>query len=302
MADYGKNIEFGDFPDEMPPSFPPTSAPNLANLPEKTLLQDSLKTDDFDPQNENDENNSQHRDINRLIENAEYPAQSRLKSIFSNIFEFAVIVAVALFAAAILKTYLIQPFEIPSSSMANTLLPGDHILVNKLADSEDELHRGDIVVFRDPGNWLADVKLPEKTGFQKALTTVGEAIGLIPQNAGTHLVKRLIGKPGDKIVCCTSKGNLKINGAEVKEPYLIDGATASNIPFEVTVPPGHLWMLGDNRPGSKDSRYHQEVTGFGFVPIKNVEGRAWLRIYPFNRFAQLKSHPEAFANVPEPKN
>ncbi|WP_353066398.1 signal peptidase I [Arcanobacterium hippocoleae] len=244
-------------------------------------------------------------DFTRLQENAKYPQQSKLKIFLSNVFEFFVIIVVALVIALVLKTFIVQPFEIPSSSMANTLVPGDRIVVNKLADTEDELKRGDIVVFVDPGDWLAGVSKPELNGLQEILHRAGETIGLLPQNAGTHLVKRLIGKPGDHVVCCTVNGNLTINGKEVPEPYLIAGARASDKPFDVTVPAGHLWMMGDNRPNSKDSRYHQEATGFGFVPIANVEGRAWLRAYPFNRFGWLKSQTEVFSEVPaaqDPKN
>ncbi|XCB29773.1 signal peptidase I [Arcanobacterium hippocoleae] len=295
MADIEDGIEFADAPDQMPPSFPPAAAASSRKHKLPDSHHDDSAAADFDTDIQN--RNAAEDNLNKLQENADYPQKSRLKAFLSNVFEFAAVVAVALLAAVLLKTYIIQPFEIPSSSMANTLVPGDRIVVNKLADTEEELNRGDIVVFVDPGNWLSDVKQPQLNGLQQILVRAGEAVGLLPQNAGTHLVKRLIGKPGDHIVCCTVAGNLTINGTEVEEPYLISGAIASEQKFDVTVPAGHLWMMGDNRPGSKDSRYHQASTGFGFVPIKNVEGRAWLRIYPFNRFGLLKSQSDVFSKV-----
>lgn len=301
MADFERDIDYDDSLDRMPPSFPPSQHRDDA-VRARVTATDSTSGSEKSPAAQGGDGSSSGADeLNQLSENADYPQRSKLKSFFVNTFEFVALLAVALVAAVLLKTFIVQPFEIPSSSMADTLLPNDRILVNKMADTEDELERGDIVVFVDPGEWLADVQPPEISGLKKVLVRAGEMVGLLPQDAGTHLVKRLIGKPGDHIVCCTVDGNLTINGTEVREPYLIDGASASEMPFEVTVPAGHLWMMGDNRPGSKDSRYHQAVTGFGFVPIENVEGRAWLRVYPFNRFATLPSQQSVFADVPDPK-
>lgn len=295
MADFEQDIKFGDTSNQMPPSFPPVKAHGTHRLQDS---QEDAPTPISDPAQVRDTSNSAD-EINKLAKNAAYPQQSKLKSFLANTFEFVVLIVAALAVVIFLKTFVIQPFEIPSSSMANTLLPDDRILVNKLADTEDELRRGDVVVFVDPGNWLADVEQPERSGVHKILAQAAKTIGLLSEDEGTYLVKRLIGKPGDHIVCCTAQGNLTINGTEVEEPYLIEGATASDTPFDITVPDGHLWMMGDNRPGSKDSRYHQATTGFGFVPLKNVEGRAWLRVYPFDRFAKLPSQAQVFENVPE---
>lgn len=230
------------------------------------------------------------------------PPESTLSRVVSGILELLAVVAVALICAIFLKTYLIQPFEIPSESMANTLIPGDRIMVNKLADSEKDLQRGDVVVFVDPGGWLD--KMPEKEGsrFRHSLEKIGQTIGLLPQNSGHHLVKRIIGMPGDTVECCSADGKLTVNGTPVAESYLPEGMVPSEEEFSVQVPAGHLWVMGDNRSNSKDSRFHQKHSGFGFVPIDNLEGRAWLRIYPFGRWGRIPDVSGVFSAVPAPSN
>lgn len=213
--------------------------------------------------------------------------------------EFVTIIAVALLISVIIKTFFAQAFAIPSESMEDTLIPGDRILVNKLADDEDDLNRGDVVVFVDPGDWLDGVPDPDRPGWQQFLIDVGEAVGLVPQNVGDHLVKRIIGMPGDHVVCCNDDGLITVNGEPIRETYLKPGVTASDSPFDVTVPEGHVWLLGDNRSRSKDARFHQYATGFGFVPMSNIEGRAWLTIYPLDRFGTIPSATHVFENVPD---
>lgn len=214
--------------------------------------------------------------------------------------EFVTIIAVALLISVIIKTFIAQAFAIPSESMEDTLIPGDRILVNKLADDEDDLNRGDLVVFVDPGNWLDDEPEENRSGWQQVLIDVGEAIGLVPQNVGDHLVKRIIGMPGDHVVCCNEEGLITVNGEPIRETYLKPGVTASDSAFDVTVPEGHVWLLGDNRSLSKDARFHHRATGFGFVPMSNIEGRAWLTVYPLDRFGTIPSASHIFENVPDP--
>lgn len=226
--------------------------------------------------------------------------ESPAKKAWSFILEFLTVLAVALLAAVIIKTYFVQAFEIPSESMEETLVPGDRIVVNKLADSEEDLNRGDVVVFVDPGGWLDPVPQPERPAIQNFFINVGEAIGLIPQNVGDHLVKRIIGMPGDRVTCCGEDGRISVNGEPVSEPYLKPGVNPSDIPFDVTVPEGYVWVLGDNRANSADSRTHQMQDGFGFLPIQNIEGRAWLRMFPLDRFGTLDSATTSFENVPHP--
>lgn len=257
---------YAESPDVMPPSFPPESR--------EAALEERLRADASEPR--------------------------KRGRITSALLEFLTVMAIALLISVVLKTFVIQAFEIPSESMEDTLVPGDRIVVNKLVNDADDLNRGDVVVFIDPGEWLADVNEPDQPAWKDAIQTVGEAIGLLPQNAGNHLVKRIIGLPGDDVACCQGDGLLTVNGEPVKETYIKAGVTPSDQSFEVTVPDGHVWVMGDNRSNSQDSRYHQAVDGNGFVPIKNIEGRAWLRFLPFNRFGLLPDATDDFDAVPDP--
>lgn len=238
----------------------------------------------------------EHRAEPSRSEKGEVGAKKRLGS---TLLEFATIIAVALLISVIIKTFFAQAFAIPSESMENTLIPGDRILVNKLADSEEDLHRGDVVVFVDPGNWLSDSAKPHYSGVQKVLISVGELVGVVPQNVGDHLVKRIIGLPGDHVECCHD-GLITVNGEPITETYIKPGSSPSDTEFDVVVPDGHVWLMGDNRDRSKDSRYHQQATGFGFVPISNIEGRAWLTMYPLDRMGKIPSAREVFAGVDSP--
>ncbi|MFC5280625.1 signal peptidase I [Arcanobacterium canis] len=226
--------------------------------------------------------------------------KSMIAATVSFFLEFFTVLAIALLIAAVVKTYLLQAFEIPSESMENTLVPGDRIVVNKLAHDAASLHRGDVIVFVDPGGWLPDKPQYEQNPVSKAITSFGQAVGLLPQNVGDHLVKRVIGLPGDKVECCTADGKVTVNGKPITETYLKPGVKPSDEKFSVTVPQNHLWVMGDNRNRSADSRFHQNQSGFGFVPMDNVEGRAWLTIYPFNRFGRLSDHGSVFDGVPHP--
>lgn len=223
----------------------------------------------------------------------------RKRTGWSMVLEFFTVIAVALLCSVIIKTFFVQAFEIPSESMESTLVPGDRILVNKLADDVDEINRGDVVVFVDPGGWL-DVQVKPATGLKKLLLDAGQMVGLVPQNIGEHLVKRVIGVEGDVVESAGNGEPVLVNGVPLGETYLKAGVQPSVEAFKVTVPEGHLWVMGDNRPNSKDSRYHQRVSGFGFVPIENVEGRAWMRIYPFSRIGSLDDVSQVFSKVPEP--
>ncbi|MBM7825668.1 signal peptidase I [Arcanobacterium pluranimalium] len=263
----------------MPPSFPPD--PGAKRAVSHPAQPDQASTD-AEP----------HSD--------EVPAKSLGQRIISSVVEFGVVVVVALLCAVLLKTFLVQPFEIPSESMMNTLVPGDRIMVNKLADSEQDLQRGDVVVFVDPGDWLSDAPVPQADGIRGTLRDFGQLIGLLPQNAGTHLVKRIIGMPGDHISCAGQGAKILVNGKAIDESYVREGAQPSMDAFDVVVPQGHIWVMGDNRSNSKDSRFHQRARGFGFVPIANIEGRAWLKIYPLSRFGKIPDASHVFDGVPAP--
>lgn len=230
-----------------------------------------------------------------------YPPKRRPKqSLPAFLGEMAMVIAAALLISVLVKTFLVQAFYIPSPSMTHTLEVGDRIIVNKLANSPEEIHRGDVVVFVDPGGWLRQRPETEPSQPMKILTTVGETIGIIPKNSGHHLVKRVIGVGGDHVSCCGNDGRLQINGEPIDEPYLRDGGPPSTFEFEVTVPEGHVWVMGDNRSNSEDSRAHMGQPGGGFVPVDNIEGRVTLIMLPFDRFGPLDSAEDTFKGVPAP--
>ncbi|CRH87762.1 signal peptidase I [Chlamydia trachomatis] len=228
-------------------------------------------------------------------------ARSR-KSIVSGILQTITIFAVALLCTVAVKEFFLQSFTVPSGSMETTIMPGDYLMVNKLADSAEELHRGDIVVFKDPGEWLHGIQQPKQGIVASTLTHIGQAIGLVPKDGTNFLVKRIIGMGGDRVACCGDDGRITVNGVAIDESYVIDGASPSDTQFDVTVPEGYLWVMGDNRSNSADSRIHHTQTGFGFVPVSNVEGRAWLIFYPMNRLGILHSEKDVFAKVPAPEH
>jgi signal peptidase I len=208
--------------------------------------------------------------------------------------------AIALGLSLVIKTYLMQAFFIPSSSMEDTLQIGDRVLVSKLTPGPFDLHRGDIVVFEDPGGWLPPT--PAKAAGNPALERVHGAlmfIGLMPSDADNHLIKRLIGLPGDKVVCCDEQGRITVNGVPIDEPYVKPGSAPSEEEFEVTVPAGHVWVLGDNRGDSADSRYHRDNAD-GTVPLENVVGVSFTRVWPLGRLGVLTNPSEVFANVGPP--
>lgn len=226
--------------------------------------------------------------------------EARRSGIRSYLAEMAAVVAFALVVSILIKTFFFQAFFIPSSSMTNTLEIGDRIIVNKLADSVEDINRGDVVVFVDPGGWLADQEEEERSPLVDGLYTVGETIGLLPRNSGQHLVKRVIGVGGDEVACCSEGGQIVVNGEPIDEPYIREGTVPSGMEFRVIVPSGHLWVMGDNRSNSEDSRAHMGAPGGGFVPIENVEGRVSLIMYPLSRFGGLGDSSTVFEDVPNP--
>jgi len=197
--------------------------------------------------------------------------------------EVSIVIVAALVLSFIIKTFFFQSFFIPSSSMESTLDVGDRILVTKWRPGPMELRRGDIVVFKDPSDWLGDGQRRSPS----VLATVGQFTGLLPADSGEHLVKRIIGLPGDVVECCDAEGRLIVNGVSLDEPYLADGIQPSAIDFAVTVPDGYLWLMGDNRPFSADSRAHMGEPGGGAVPIDHVVGTAFARVWPFDSFGGI---------------
>ena len=202
----------------------------------------------------------------------------------------------ALALSVLLRTFVFQAFYVPSSSMERTLLINDRIIASKLSYRFGDIHRGDVIVFQDPGGWLPE-PLPE-TGVKAKINTVLKFIGILPQNSGKDLVKRVIGVPGDRIKCCNVEGQLIINGVAVNENAYAQSGTDS-VTFELTVPEGRVFVMGDNRNHSSDSRAHMDVMD-GTVPVDNIVGQVVSLIWPFDRFGKVDTS-EALAAVPAAK-
>jgi len=205
--------------------------------------------------------------------------------------ETVVLLVLALVVSAIVKTFFVQMFFVPSGSMRPLFVDDDRILVQKISYWNGPVKRGDVVVFDDPGGrWLGVEGAPRLSPVQKALSEVG----LYP--TGGHLVKRVIGVGGDRVVCCDKAGRVTVNGVPLSEKsYIMRGALPSERPFDVRVPKGRLWVMGDNRANSEDSRYHQNLPGGGTVPEKDVVGKVWAIVWPFGRAHRL-SEPSTFEN------
>jgi signal peptidase I len=200
--------------------------------------------------------------------------------------EFPVLVVVALLLAVIIKTYAIQAFFIPSGSMENTLLVNDRVLVNKLVYDVRGIHRGDIVVFNGDGSWDPGT-VPTDTNFLvKFANGFASMFGF--GHPGDILIKRVIGLPGDAVACCDAKGRVTVNGVPLNEQsYLYPGDAPSESRFSISVPPGRLWVMGDHRLISDDSRSHLGDPGGGTIPKSAVIGRAFVVIWPFSRWRIL---------------
>ncbi|MHC3821492.1 signal peptidase I [Streptomyces sp. DT9] len=199
--------------------------------------------------------------------------------------ELPLLIGVALVLALLIKTFLVQAFSIPSDSMQNTLQQGDRVLVDKLTPwfgSEPE--RGEVVVFHDPSGWLDGEPTPESNVVQTFLSF----IGLMPSSQEKDLIKRTIAVGGDT-VSCKKGGPVVVNGKPLDEPYIFPGGTpCDDMPFgPFKVPDGKIWVMGDHRQDSSDSRYHTNDVNKGFVPVDDVVGRAVLVAWPVNRWATL---------------
>lgn len=203
--------------------------------------------------------------------------------------EVVVLLALALVLAIVVKAFFVQAFFVPSRSMEPEFVRGDRILVEKISYWNDDIHRGDVVVFDDPGSWLGPVESREATGpLQRGL----EAVGLYP--TGGHLVKRVIGIGGDRVACCDADGHVTVNDVALEESdYLKAGVKPSESTFDIKVPEGSLWVMGDNRLESGDSRVHVADPGGGAVPAEDVVGKVWGIVWPIGR-VEVLDRPAVF--------
>ncbi len=230
---------------------------------------------------------------------------SRSRRVWLTVRDLLIIIVIAAIVSMLIKTFVVRSFYIPSGSMEQTLQVQDRILVDELTPRFTGYDHGDVVVFRDPGGWLPVTIQPEQPPLVAAMDWVLSLVGLSASDSKDHLIKRIVGLPGDHVVCCNAMGQTEINGVPIDETVYLDLATGQTAPrevaYDVTVPDDALWVLGDNRDSSRDSRYNTEQPGGGFVPIDNVVGRAFLITWPFGRFGTIDGHHEVFQGVPEPQ-
>ncbi|WP_309064428.1 signal peptidase I [Microbacterium sp.] len=217
-----------------------------------------------------------------------------------------VIIVIAALVSFVVKTFVVRSFYIPSGSMERTLLVNDRILVDELTPRWAGYEHGDVVVFKDPGGWLPpQPQRAPRPALVEAADWLLTFVGISTSDAQDHLVKRVIGTPGDHVVCCNALGQITVNDAPIDETSYLNlpqgDTAASGMDFDVTVPEDSLWVMGDNRDRSQDSRAHQDLPGGGFVPLENVVGRAFLTTWPLDRFGLIDTHDEVYRAIPEPE-
>lgn len=215
--------------------------------------------------------------------------------------DLLLIVVAAVVISVGIKAFLIRSFYIPSGSMENTLQIQDRIIVNELVPKVVPLEHGDVVVFKDPGGWLPPSPPTQNNAFAAGVDWALSVVGLTAPDSNDHLIKRVIGLPGDKVACCNAFGQMTVNGVPLDEHQYLKlpaGETrASAIDFSVTVPKNRLWVMGDNRNDSADSRLNTDTPSKGFVPEANVVGRAFLISWPLSRSGWLDDYPNVFNGV-----
>ena len=227
--------------------------------------------------------------------------------------EALIVLVVALVLASLLRAFIVQAFVIPSGSMENTLQcdrfvdtscdadVSDRVVVSKLSKHIGGISRGEVAVFSDPGGWLTDGEggtVTDTSGVGGAVRRGLQFVGVVPNDATGHLIKRVVGIGGDHVYT-DAQGNVYVNGDRLDETYLKPGTpTGSSCAFDVTVPVGSVWVMGDNRGNSRDSRFHLGDAGHGFVPDALVTGRAVARVWPIGRIGGL-GIPQTFSSVPD---
>lgn len=210
--------------------------------------------------------------------------------------EVGLVLVLALVLSSLLRAFVVQVFWIPSPSMHDTLVEDDRIAVSRISAWTHDIRRGDVVVFNDSMGWLPSARA---NGVAGALRSVGEFIGFLPADGEQTLVKRVIGVGGDHVTCCTAAGRVEVNGTALDETYVAAGQSPSTVTFDVVVPEGHLWVMGDNRGNSADSRFHMTGGQSPFIAVQDVVGRARWVIWPIDHWKALEGR-EVFDGVGAP--
>ncbi len=217
--------------------------------------------------------------------------------------ELPLLMIVAFGLAFLIRAFLLQAFFIPSGSMENTLAIGDRVLVNKVVYDVRGPQRGEVIVFRGTDNWAPETaNQPTASAGSQLVSQLGSLIG-VAQPSEKDFIKRIIGLPGDVVQCCDAQGRMMVNGVPLDEPYIYDNSPLDLDPSPgrcgprkfgpITVEPGKMWVMGDHRGVSQDSRCS------GQVPMKNIIGKAFVVVWPKASWSTLGT-PATFAHVPPP--
>ncbi len=201
--------------------------------------------------------------------------------------DLPILVILALLVSLLIKSFLVQFFYIPSGSMENTLQIRDRVAVNRVPFIGNDVSRGDVIVFRDPAGWLPEASSVSGNRVTNAIREGLVIVGVIPNPAKQYLVKRVIGVAGDNVVAKDQV--LTINGKPTNEPYIFSGNSPSDTDFNITVPEGKVWVMGDHRGASGDSRVHQDDVNNGMVPVEKITGRVIATIWPLSQLGFISS-------------
>jgi signal peptidase I len=213
-------------------------------------------------------------------------------SFIRSVVEFVVIIVIALALATGIRTFIAQPFFVPSGSMEQTLQIDDRVIAAKIATEISGVKRGEIMVFKDPGDWLPPME-QNNDGWRSVVAKILTFVGLLPSDSGDDLVKRVIGIEGDQVACCNQAGQIVLNGVPLDESAYVNGPT-DQVLFDITVPKDSMFVMGDNRGNSADSRFHLDQND-GAIPNENAVGRVVAVVWPLSRLT-IETIPEIFGN------